>query len=164
MINSAYPLGCVLLVFNACHDAPASGGHVAFNTMYDRLRGRYWCPTMSKDDKHVHNCLSCQHRKTPHCSPRLPAGHRPDCRLDTGPLPVRSSVAIDLVVEYKSPSHGYKYCQSLTTSRFLVLIPVCGKKASTVASALVERVFSVFSSPETLRSDQGTDFENELVK
>lgn len=38
------------------------------------------------------------------------------------------------------------------------------KNATTIARALVERVFSVFSPPETLHSDQGTEFENELVK
>ena len=37
------------------------------------------------------------------------------------------------------------------------------KKATTIAQALVERVFSVFSPPETLHSNQGTEFENELV-
>ena len=31
-------------------------------------------------------------------------------------------------------------------------------------SHLIERVFSVFGPPETLHSDQGKEFENELVK
>lgn len=49
-------------------------------------------------------------------------------------------------------------------TRFLVLVPLRDKKATTIARALVERVFSVFSPPETLHSDEGTEFENELAK
>ncbi|CAN0350783.1 unnamed protein product, partial [Laminaria digitata] len=29
---------------------------------------------------------------------------------------------------------------------------------------MIERVFSVFGPPETLHSDNGTEFENQLVK
>ena len=35
---------------------------------------------------------------------------------------------------------------------------------ATIASVLVERVFSVFFAPETQHCDQGAEFENELVK
>lgn len=43
-------------------------------------------------------------------------------------------------------------------------MPLRDKKATSVARALVERVFSVFSPPEKQHSDQGTEFKNELVK
>ena len=45
-------------------------------------------------------------------------------------------------------------------TRFLVLVAISGKSAATIARVLVERVFSVFSAPETLHSDQGAEFEN----
>ena len=147
------------LVLHACHDAPASGGHLAFKATYDKLRDRYWWQSMSKDvAKHIKHCLSCQHRKTSRRSPPLPVGHRPVTR----PF---QCVAIDLV-EYKSVSQGCKYVLSVIDhlTRFLVLVAIPDKRATTVARALVERVFSVFSPPETLHSDQGTEFENELVK
>ena len=51
-------------------------------------------------------------------------------------------------------------------SRFLVLVATSEKSATTITIArlLVGRVFPVFSAPETLRPDQGAEFENELVK
>ena len=36
--------------------------------------------------------------------------------------------------------------------------------ARTIVGHLIERVFSVFDPPETLHSDQGKEFENEMVK
>ena len=49
-------------------------------------------------------------------------------------------------------------------TRFLVLVAISDKSAATIARVVVERVFSVFSAPETLHSDQGSEFENEVVK
>ena len=49
-------------------------------------------------------------------------------------------------------------------TRFLVVVAISDKPAATIARVLVERVLSVFSAPETLHSDLGNEFENELVK
>ena len=49
-------------------------------------------------------------------------------------------------------------------ARFVILIPIKDKAARTIFLHLIERVFSVFGSPETLHSDQGTEFDNQLVK
>ena len=43
-------------------------------------------------------------------------------------------------------------------------MPIKDKAARTIVRHLIERVFSVFGPPETLHSDQGKEFENELVK
>ena len=48
-------------------------------------------------------------------------------------------------------------------TRFLVLVAISDKSAVTIARVLVERVFSVFSAPETLHSDLACEFESELV-
>ena len=49
-------------------------------------------------------------------------------------------------------------------TRFLVLVAISDKSAAAIARVLVEHVFSVFSAPETLHTDLGCEFENELVK
>ena len=147
------------LIVHSCHDLPASGGHLAFKATFDKIRDRYWWPTMSKDvAKHLKCCSSCQHRETSHRPPKLPLGHRPVSR----PL---QCVAIDLV-EYKSSSNNSKYVMSVIDhlTRFLVVVAISDKTAATIARVLVEHVFSVFSAPETLHSDVGCEFENELVK
>jgi len=107
---------------------------------------------------HIETCLSCQHRKTSHRSPKLPVGHRPVMRAF-------QCVAVDLV-EYKSLSQGNRFILSVIDhlTRFVILIAIKDKAARTIVRQLIERVFSVFGSPETLHSDQGTEFENQLVK
>ena len=47
---------------------------------------------------------------------------------------------------------------------FLILIPIKSKEAAVVVRHLIDRVFSVFGPPETLHSDQGKEFQNQLVK
>ena len=108
--------------------------------------------------QHVDNCVSCQHRKTSHRPPTLPVGHRPIERSF-------QFVAVDLV-EYKTMSEGNRFILSVIDhlTRFIVLIGIPNKEATTVARKLVERVFSIFGPPETLHSDQGNEFENVLIK
>ena len=42
-------------------------------------------------------------------------------------------------------------------------IPIPNQGASTVADRLVDRVFMRFSAPEQLHSDQGQQFESQLL-
>ena len=114
---------------------------------------------MSTDVRnHIGACLSCQQRKPSHRPPKLPVGHRPVTRAF-------QCVVVDLV-EYKSLSQGNRFILSVIDhlTRFVVLIPIKDKAARTIVRHLIERVFSVFGPPETVHSDQGTEFENQLVK
>ena len=45
-----------------------------------------------------------------------------------------------------------------------MLVALPETKAQTIANALVERVFGIFGSPETLHSGQGPEFKNNVVK
>ena len=119
----------------ACHGLPASGGYLAFKATLNRVRDRYWWPTMQGDiQSYCTKCDACQRRKTLHRRPPLPTGHvlveRPFQR-----------VAIDLV-EYKTVSQGCKYVSSvidhLTRSDILAAIP--NKEATRIARTLVDRV------------------------
>ena len=147
------------LVINACHYLPSSGGHLAFKGTFDKVRDRYWWPTMHSDvAEHVESCLPCQRRKSSHRSPTLPTGHRPAAR----PFQI---VAVD-VVEYKSKSEGNRFILSVVDhpTRFLIMIPIKSEEAAVVVRQLVDRIVLVFGPPETLHSDQGKEFQNQIVK
>ena len=146
------------LVINACHDLPSSGGHLAYKCTFDKVRDRYWWPTMHSDvAEQVENCLPCQRRKTSHRSPTLPTVHRPVTRPFQGGT-------VDLV-EDKSKSEGNRFILSVIDhlTRFLNMIPIKSKEAAVVIRPFIDRVFSVFGPPETLHSGQGKEFENQLV-
>ena len=106
----------------------------------------------------IEACLSCQHRKSSHRPPKLPVGHRPVTRAP-------QCVAVDLV-EYKHLPQGNRFILSVIEhfTPFVVLVPIKDEAARTIVCHLIERVFSVFGPPETFHSDQGEEFENELVK
>ena len=158
------PSACISMVLHACHDHAMSGGHLAYKHTFDKVRDRFWWPTLHRDVKTwCQDCQACQRRKTPHRGPKLPTGHLPVDR----PF---QRVSIDLV-EYKTESvspTGLKCSYALTIidhlTRFSVLVALPDKKEQTIAKALVERVFGIFGPPETLHSDQGPEFENKVVK
>ena len=158
------PSAFIPIVLHACHDHAMSGGHLVYKHTFDKVRDRFWWPTLHRDVKTwCQDCRACQRRKTPHSGPKLPTGHLPVDR----PF---QRVSIDLV-EYEtepvSPT-GLKCSYALTIidhlTRFAVLDALPDKKEQTIAKALVERVFGIFGPPETLHSDQGPEFKNKVVK
>ena len=48
-------------------------------------------------------------------------------------------------------------------TRFAVLLPVRNKTVEPVANAIIEKIISIFGPPETLQSDQGPEFENQVI-
>ena len=91
------PSACIPMVLHACHDHAMSGGHLAYKHTFDKVRDRFWWPTLHRDVKTwCQDCQACQRRKTPHHGPKLPTGHLPVDR----PF---QCVSIDLV-EYKTES------------------------------------------------------------
>lgn len=157
------PKALVSLILHAYHDHVLSGGHLAFRPTYDKIRQKYWWPTVSRDVREwCEKCQACQRRKTSHNRPKLPTGHLPVER----PF---QRISVDLV-EYKSVSISAagtkcKYVLSMMDhlTRFAVLLPVRNKAAETVAQAIIERIISIFGPPETLHSDQGPEFENKII-
>ena len=45
-----------------------------------------------------------------------------------------------------------------------MLVALPDKKENSIAKAIIERVFGIFEPTETLRSDQGPEFKNKIVK
>ena len=48
-------------------------------------------------------------------------------------------------------------------TKWIDAIPLPDEEASTIARALLDRVFSSFGLPEQIHSDQGRNFESKLV-
>ena len=151
------------LVMHAYHDHALSGGHLAYRPTYDKIRQKYWWPTINKDIRRwCEECQACQRRKTAHRRPKLPTGHVPVQR----PF---ERISVDLV-EYKSNSLSAagvpcKYVLTMMDhlTRFAVFTPIPNKSAETVARVIIERIISIFGPPEMLHSDQGPEFENKVI-
>ena len=74
-------------------------------------------------------------------------------------------VAVDLVGPMPETPRGNKWILVLTDhfTRWQDAIPLVDATAPTVATALEERVFCYLGVPEQLHSDQGAQFEGELM-
>ena len=130
------PSACIPMVLHACHDHAMSGGHLAYKHTFDKVRDRFWWPTLHRDVKTwCQDCQACQRRKTPHRRPKLPTGHLPVDR------PFQRAL-IDLV-EYKTESlspTGLKCSYALTIidnfTRYAALVALPYKKEQTIAKDL----------------------------
>ena len=153
-----FPSACIPVVLHPCHDHAMSGGHLAYKHTFDKVRDRFWWPTLHYDViTWCSDCQACQLRKSSHRRAKLPTGHLPIDR------PFRR-VSIDLV-EYKTESvspTGLKCSYVLSIidhlTRFAVLVAFPDKKEQTITkeSSCRKGVWYLRTSRDTpLRSRPG---------
>ena len=75
-------------------------------------------------------------------------------------------VSIDIVGPLPVTEEGNKYVLAAVDhfTRWVEAFPIRNQKATTVATKLVDGLFCRFSPPEQLHSDQGRQFESELIE
>ena len=83
------PSACIPMMLHACHDHAMSGGHLAYKHTFDKVRDRFWWPTLHRDVKTwCQDCQACQRRKTPHRGPKLPTAGQVTYRSSTCRSPI----------------------------------------------------------------------------
>ena len=145
-------------VISACHDSAAFGGHMDANRTCARVRRHFWWGRLYTDvHDYVHGCLTCRSAAKRTAGPAPIAQHH---------LPKRpfEFMAVDLLAMPES-STGNKYAMVVMDhfTRYATVVAIPDKSAATVAKAIVDRVILVHGPPTTLLSDQGREFDNELL-
>lgn len=133
-------------------------GHMGLERTLDLVRTRFYWPKMAADvEKKIKSCGRCVRRKTqPERSAPLVNIHT------TRPMEL---VCIDYL-SLEPDSHNTKDILVITDhfTKYAVAIPTKDQKAKTVAKTLWEQFFVHYGFPERLLSDQGRDFESQLIK
>ena len=133
-------------------------GHMGLERTLDLVRTRFYWPKMAADvEKKIKSCGRCVRRKTqPERSAPLVNIHT------TRPMEL---VCIDYL-SIEPDSHNTKDVLVITDhfTKYAVAIPTKDQKATTVAKTLWEQFFVHYGFPERLLSDQGRDFESQLIK
>ena len=140
-------------VFHLFHNQAHPGAKVT-----DRvIRKRYVMPSMRRDiSDWCKACPECQQSKISRHNRLLPTSFSaPDGRFRhvhmdiIGPLPI---------------SNGFRYCLTIIDrfSRWPEAIPIRDIEASTICRAFFDHWVSRYGSPETLTTDQGSQFESQL--
>ena len=135
------------------------GGHLGEEKTLGKLKERFYWPGHWTDVREFcRTCSTCASRKTP--SPKK-----------RGPLtPVKAGyplqlVAVDLLGPLPLTENGNSYVLVATDyfTRWTEAYPLPNQEAITVAKKLTQEFFFRFSVPEQLHSDQGRQFESQLI-
>ena len=143
------------------HDAPTSGGHFAVEKTSVRIRQKFWWPFLrSNVERHIANCNRCAARSTPgkNCRAELQA---------TQNFNSFKVIAADILgpVTLASKSKArYIFVISDLCTKYVVTVPLKDMTASTVANAIVEEWIMRYGAPDVLHTDQGTNFNSDLMQ
>lgn len=133
-------------------------GHLGIERTTDLLRTRFFWPKLAHDvEQYIKSCGECITRKTP--SHRAAPLHH---ITSSGPMDL---VCIDFL-SLEPDSAGISNVLVVTDhfTRYAQAFPSRNQKAQTVAKILVDKYFIHYGLPARIHSDQGRDFESQLIK
>ena len=152
------PQSLVTLVIQNLHSSP-SGGHMGITRTLYRARERFFWPKMQETiQSFVTRCPTCNRNKS-------------DSKQGKAPLqPINISEpflfwAMDYMGPISETARGNRHILVMMDhfTKWCEAFPTRDQRASTVASILVSRVFSRFGPPTFLHSDQGRNFDSNLM-
>jgi transposase InsO family protein len=137
-----------------------TGGHLGHKRTFAQVRRRsYWLGYASDVYKFCRQCNACNQYwrgKAPKQGLLQP--------MTTGEPFER--IGVDITGPHPKSSSGYIYILTLVDyfSKWCDAFPMRNQEASSIASILVDRVFSYFGTPLQLLTDRGRNFESELFE
>ena len=145
-------------ILHQLHEAPA-GGHLGEDKTLHKLRERFYWPGHQKDVKICcRTCKDCAARKTP-----VPKRKAPLTPIKVGyPLQM---IGIDFLGQSVETDAGNNYVLVVGDhfTKYMSAFAVANQEAETVANVLMEEYFCDKGFPEQLHSDQGAQFESQLI-
>jgi transposase InsO family protein len=134
-------------------------GHLGRDKTLSVAKDRYFWPGLTKDlEEFIKTCPRCLRAKAPHLPERAPL-----CSIvTTHPLEL---VCMDFM-SLETSTGGYKHILVITDhfTKYACAYPTRSQHASVVAKILVEQFIVHYGIPERLHSDQGANFEGNVVK
>lgn len=140
-------------IIKKAHDENA---HLGYDKTADRIRERYWWPRMSGEIKlYCKNCLECKKNKTDNTVKRPPMGEKH--KVASQPW---QFISMDYIGPFPRSKQGNTCLLVIVDwfSKFVLIEPMRAMKASTLCKFVEENVFKMFSVPEIVLSDNGTQF------
>lgn len=136
------------------------GGHLGEEKTLGKAKQRFYWPGMQKDaERWCRTCEACATRKT---APKK--NHSPLQTIQAGyPMQV---VGVDIMGPLPESEAGnlYVLVASDYFTKWVEVYAIPNQEAITIAKKLTDEMFCRFSPPEQLHSDQGRQFESDLIK
>ena len=148
------------LIQEILHAAADEAGHNGFPRTYSAIRRLYYWKGIKEDVlQHCRNCYTCQLHKT--AVVKFEAKHfKPS-------LKPMDFITMDLIGEFHPPSsQGNRYALTgvCMLTGFTWCIPIKSKKATDVARAYMQHVYSILGGSTKILTDNGTEFKNEVFR
>jgi hypothetical protein len=135
-------------------------GHEGQYKTKERIIQSYWWPGMEGQiNKHLKECDKCQRTKKDKWPTTNFSSPLPQCAMPN------QRVHMDLFAPLKTSGSGKKYIMCITDafSKYVELVAIPDKSATTVASALFSRWLCRHGLPIEMVSDRGKEICNEVV-
>lgn len=155
-LNEVSDIQTVLKEF---HDSPI-GGHQGIKRTLDKIRILYTWKGMKDDvEKYIKKCTLCQTNKEGH-NPKLPM------TLTTTSTRTFEKIFLDVVGPMTLTENGNTYVLTMMDdlSKLAIGVPIPDQTANSVAKAFVTKFICVYGCPETILTDQGTNFMSSIFK
>ncbi|CAF1526076.1 unnamed protein product [Adineta steineri] len=155
------PTSMIQSLLTAMHDDPYQGGHFSTDKMYSKLASRYWWPHMRDSLRlHVQACTLCQQynynrqKKPGHLHPIPPTN-----------IPY-SVISMDFCGPFVESPRENKFVLIISDlfTRHVTAVATSTNTAEITAMALYREVFCRYGVCSTLLTDQGTHFNNNLMR
>jgi transposase InsO family protein len=133
-------------------------GHLGRDRTIALIRSRFYWPGMFQDvERRVAGCRSCILRKAPNQGERAPLVNIHSCQ----PMEL---VCIDFLS--LEPSGGYENVLVITDhfTKYALAVPTKNQTAKTTAKVLFNHLVVHYGVPEKIHSDQGRNFESDIIK
>ena len=138
-----------------------NGGHLGYKKTRIQLQRRaYWHNWDREVKMYTQRCDSCA---------KYHRGKLPQQGPSQSPAMVTgepwSRISIDITGPHTVSRNGFKYILTATDvfSKWCEAWPIRNHEASTVAKVLIEQMFTKYGTPSQLLSDQGPEFEGQLM-
>lgn len=141
------------------HESPF-GGQQGITRTTKRIKQTYYWPTITKDTtEYIRKCESCQKIKSSK-NTKIPL------KITTTSRTPFERVALDIVGPLPISHDNNKYILTFQDdlTKFSEAIAVPNAEANTIARMLIERIVCRFGIPDSILTDQGSNFLSNLFK
>ena len=131
------------------------------NRTYDRLKLFTSWPGMKQElEEYIKRCDICQRNEITQNKTKLPM------KVTTTPEVVWNKCALDIVGPLNQTADGHKYVLTFQDelSKFTLATPIVQQDAMTVARAFVEEIILKIGIPQSILTDQGSNFMSEVFR
>lgn len=127
--------------------------------MIAKLKERYIWKNLSKDVANtLKNCPQCIQNK-------VKSATREPMKLTPTPQTAFDIVIVDTIGPLQKSDNGNQYAVTMICdlTKYLVTAPIPDKSAKSVAKAIFENFILIHGPMKSLRSDKGTEYENQIM-